>query len=118
MVRPPYVPTEQDRRLVMTMIAGGIEYRFIIPCLAAPCSERTFRTKFRAEIATAKARADAAVIANLHRHAVGDGRDAVAAAKWWTQSRMGWKDTTAIEGDLGFDKLVAVLEQRRRKPDV
>lgn len=75
------------------MIAGGIEVKFIIPCLSfQPCSPTTFRKHFRQEIRTARARADAAVVANLHRHATGDGREAVYAAKWWTQARMGWKE--------------------------
>jgi hypothetical protein len=92
MVMPTKQPTDQDRKLVTTMIAGGIEQKFIMPCLSFRCSPTTFRKHFREEIRTAKARANAAVVANLHRHATGDGREAVYAAKWWTQARMGWKE--------------------------
>ncbi len=38
---------------------------------------------------------------NLLRLATGDGRQAVIAAKWWTQARMGWRETTQIAGADG-----------------
>jgi hypothetical protein len=114
--RPPFVPTEQDRRTVQTMTAGGIEQWHIAACLSAKISLKTMRKAFAAELVTARARADAAVIASLHRHATGDGNQAVAAAKWWTQARMGWRDTTEqIHGNLDGKPLAITVAFR--KPD-
>jgi hypothetical protein len=115
--RPPFVPTEQDRRTVQTMTAGGIEQWHIAACLSAKISLKTMRKAFAAELVTARARADAAVIASLHRHATGDGNQAVAAAKWWTQARMGWRDTTQIANEPGGAFAINVITGVPREPD-
>jgi hypothetical protein len=100
--RPPFVPTDQDRRTVMTQTAGGIEQDLTVWCLSARMSLPTYRKVFRTELRTAKPLADGAVVASLHQMATGraasPGRAALApnvlAAIHWTKCRMGWTERT------------------------
>jgi hypothetical protein len=117
--QPPFVPTDQDRQLVRVMVSGGIEAWAICECLSRKISKGTLRKHFKREIATGAGEANAAVIASLHKLAVGQrARPAqivggvqyhaqseikpdVRAAQWWTQARMGWKERHEITGADG-----------------
>ena len=108
--QPPFVPTDQDRQLVRVMVSGGIEAWAICECLSRKISKGTLRKHFKREIATGAGEANAAVIASLHKLAVGQRarpaqtvngvhyhaqseiKPEVRAAQWWTQARMGWKE--------------------------
>lgn len=116
--RPEFKPTKQDRKLVATMTAGGIEQEHICLCLSVPVSVPTLRKHFRTEIASAATLANGRVIANLHRMAVGKGRDAVKAAIWWTQARMGWRDAPTELHHGGIDGKPLNLVVTFRKPAV
>jgi hypothetical protein len=125
--QPPFVPTDQDRQLVRVMVSGGIEAWAICECLSRKISKGTLRKHFRREIATGAGEANAAVIASLHKMAVGQRarpaqivngvqyhaqseiRPEVRAAQWWTQARMGWRETTEIANPPG-EKLRVVVE--------
>lgn len=112
--QPPFVPTDQDRQLVRVMVSGGIEAWAICECLSRKISKGTLRKHFRREIATGAGEANAAVIASLHKLAVGQRarpaqviggvqyhaqseiKPEVRAAQWWTQARMGWKEPPTL----------------------
>jgi len=124
--QPPFVPTDQDRQLVRVMVSGGIEAWAICECLSRKISKGTLRKHFRREIATGAGEANAAVIASLHKMAVGQRarpaqviggvqyhaqseiKPEVRAAQWWTQARMGWKEPPTLIGNADPDTPFAV----------
>ena len=90
-MKPPYEPSDKDRRVVEAMAAGGIPQADI--CRAIGVSGKTLRKYFREILNSAQQRANAAVIATLHRMAT-SGKD-VAATIFWCKTRLKWKDGTA-----------------------
>lgn len=113
--RPPYAPTAKDRLTVKVMVAGGFERAAMAAVIGI--SQPTLRKHFRHELDTAAAEANSAVVASLYQMAT-KGKN-VAAAIWWSKTRMRWSEKIVVEGegDFGFGKLIEVLEQRRQKPD-
>lgn len=112
--RPPYEPTEKDRMTVKVMIAGGIQQDAIADVIGLKA--KALRKHFRREIDTAAAEANAAVVASLFKMT----KSNVAAAIWWTKTRMKWSEKIVVEGEgdaFGFGKLLAELERRRRKSE-
>ena len=114
--RPPYEPSDTDRRLVETHAAFGTPHDDICmlivnPTTGKPITGKTLRDKFAFELKVAEPRANARVTESLFYQAVGrpaqydkDNRlvraelaPAVAAAIWWSKARMGWKETSAHE---------------------
>ena len=95
--RPEYVPSKESRALVKVMAAAGIEQARMAGALGI--SRPTLRKHYKAEIANGGAEADAQIVAALFKSAVGGN---VKAQIWWTQSRMGWRETMTVE-NVGKD---------------
>lgn len=100
MAKPKHVPTDQNRRMVRMMVAGGIVYDDIAAALGV--SRSSLKTHYKVELKSGGILANAMVVANLYRHATGDHpQAAVAAAKWWTQARMDWSEKHEFSGPGG-----------------
>jgi hypothetical protein len=102
-----YQPTDEQRRQVMTMTGMGIIQDEIARWLAI--DDKTLRKHFRRELDTGATEANLRVASSLYVMATRDKN--VAAAIWWTKSRMGWKETTVNEQagtqTIQFQHLVA-----------
>ena len=94
--RPPYVPDEKTRFRVGIEAACGLPHeqiaeRVINPQTKAPITAKTLRKAFAQELAQGTATANAIVAQNLFKFATGKGPQAVNAAKFWLQTKGGWK---------------------------
>lgn len=96
--RPGHIPTVTGRRTVEAMAAVGIPQSEIARVLEI--DDKTLRLHYREELDTAAIKANARVAQSLYSMAVGDPKNGIPpsfqAAKWWTQSRMGWKATVEV----------------------
>ena len=93
--RPPFQPTEEQRRIVNVMAAGGFQQVAIAHALGI--SDNTLRKYFAEELEAGGAKAHATVVANLFKQATKDDPRSTAAAIFWTKTRLGWKDTSQVE---------------------
>lgn len=89
--RPPFKPTEQQRKTVKTMAAYGIPQADISAVIG--CDRNTLMKHFRDELDTAAAQANAKVAESLFRRATGEGPSSVAAAIFWLKARAGWSES-------------------------
>ncbi len=101
-VRPSHTPSKESRALVKVMAAGGIEQAHMAGALGI--SRPTLRKHYKTEIAHGGSEANAQVVAALFKAAVGSANAPgnVKAQIWWTQSRMGWRETMTVE-NVGKD---------------
>ena len=98
--KPEHVPTTRERNMVQLMAAGGIAQALIAQAIGI--TKGTFRKHYREDITAGATRANANVIMKLYQDAVGeDRRVGVQAAKWWTQSRLGWSEKHEVSGPGG-----------------
>jgi len=98
--RPDWNPTPKDRRLIETMVAGGIDQDRI--AAAFKIAPKTLRKHCRAELNGGAERANGAVIASMFNMATA-GRPAhvrFQAARFWLQCRAGWRDTERASLDM------------------
>jgi len=101
--RKPFMPTEDDRRLVSSLAGFGAPHEYIASCVVnpqtgKPMTAKTLRVHFRAELDNAADKTNALVAQSLFKHATGTGKGAVAAAIFWMKVRAGWKEpATGIE---------------------
>jgi hypothetical protein len=86
--RPPYEPSEKDRRTVRTMSAYGIPQHRIAPVIGV--DEKTLRRHFRAELDSAEVQANAAVAGALYRNATEHNN--VQAQIFWMKTRAQWRE--------------------------
>lgn len=93
--RPPFQPTEEQRRIVNVMAAGGFQQVAIAHALGI--SDNTLRKYFAEELEVGGAKAHATVVANLYKQATKDDPRSTPAAIFWTKTRLGWKDTSQVE---------------------
>ena len=93
--RPPYEPTEDQRRIVNIMAAGGLQQAQIAAAIGV--SRPTLEKYFREELDGGGAKAHGMVVANLFRQATKDDPRATAAAIFWAKTRLGWRDVTSHE---------------------
>ena len=90
--RPEFAPTDEQRKLVKSMVAVGITQEKI--CKVIGIAKGTLEKHFEEEIATAAAEANTAVGQSLFDQATGGN---VSAAIWWTKARMGWSEKNTLE---------------------
>jgi DNA-binding CsgD family transcriptional regulator len=88
--RPPYETTDKDRTMVRLMCAGGITQDRI--AAAIEISTPTLRKHYKRDIMVGGTEIDAQAIGALVTAMRSGGKQAVAAAKFWCQSRMGWSE--------------------------
>lgn len=88
--RPPHVPTPQQRKMVEGMAGYGIPHPDI--GLVLGMSGDSVERHYPEELARGHVVANAAVSRNLHRIALGSGREAVTACIFWLKCRAGWSE--------------------------
>jgi hypothetical protein len=110
--RPEYRATKRDRKTVALMIAASIDQAAIADVIEV--SEPTLRKHFGPEIRSSYAK----VKSRLANRLIGQaGRGNTKALIFYLETH-GWMKSESLEvkGDLGFGKLLAVMEQRRKRP--
>jgi hypothetical protein len=105
--RPQYEPNDKDRTIVRLLCAGGITQERI--AVAIGISEKTLRRHYKREILVGATEIDAQAIGALVGAMRGGGKQAVAAAKWWTQSRMGWVEKILVDDGKPADTPMRVI---------
>ena len=93
--RPPFAPTPKDVAFAKAMAIAGISQDRIAELIGV--APKTLRKHFRGELDLAIDKANAQVVANLHRQATKDALGATTAAIYWTKARLGWRDTTTAD---------------------
>lgn len=110
--RPPYAPTEEQRRNVEAMAGFGIPQAeicllMINPETGRPIDEKTLRAHFHDELAQGHVKANSAIGQALFKKATGSGPQSVAAAIFWLKCRAGWREQSVIQVDVKSGVLVA-----------
>jgi hypothetical protein len=101
--RPPFKPTDEQRKYVSQMIAVGIPQEQVARAIVeGGIAVETLQKHFDEEIATASIKANAKIGGAAFNKAVGGDPQMI---KWWTATRMGWKETQAHEhsGNVNFN---------------
>jgi hypothetical protein len=88
--RPTYQPSDKDRSMVKTMVGYGVPYPEIANVLKIDL--KTMRKYFRDEMDTGATTANAAMVQNLWKKAMGDGPASVTATIFWLKVRAGWSE--------------------------
>jgi len=91
--RPPFVPTDEQRRLVDSAASVGLPHADIAKLVKI--AENTLRKYFGDELEIASAKANLAVARTLFAMAIGGN---VAAAIYWTKARMKWTERIEVTG--------------------
>jgi hypothetical protein len=118
--RPAFRPTDEQHRQVEAMVGYGIPEDQICRLITnqqtkRPIDGKTLRRHFRSEIETGQVKANVSVAQSLFRMAIGGN---VAAAIFWLKTRMGWKETAAVEmsGTITLEAMVMKsLELRKAR---
>jgi hypothetical protein len=92
--RPPFIPTDAERKQVETLSGYGVPHEQIAVLVRDGIHDDTLREHFHRELKAGKAKANASVGQTLFKKAVGGD---TTAAIWWSKSQMRWKDTTTHE---------------------
>jgi hypothetical protein len=96
--RPPYVPTEEQRKMVEAMTSFGVTQ--IEVCTVLGIDKKTLNKYYREELDRAHIKANAKVAANLFRQATKDDFRSTTAAIFWAKTRMGWKEPVHVEATI------------------
>jgi hypothetical protein len=94
-----HVPTDDTKRMVMTMIANGIKRDVVAEVIGV--SERKLASVYASEIRVASAKANSNVAQSLYQKAMGNGPAAVTAAIFWLKCRAHWKEVDPNAGGAG-----------------
>lgn len=106
--RPPYVPSEESRHLVVVMVAGGIQQKEIAAALKI--DHTTLCKHYRDELDQGMVRANTQVVANLYRQT----KDNVRAAEFWLTNRDAARWAHKQRIDAHVDMNVSVAERVKR----
>src|SRR6266699_6373090 len=91
-----FKPNEADKITVRVMAAAGFPHEAIARCLGEDgIDPKTLRKHFEHELATASARANAAVANKLYQMAIAG--DPPAATMFWLKCRANWREVQAID---------------------
>lgn len=105
---PPHVPTKEQRLKCQTLAMVGVPHHDIATLMGI--SIKTLLKRYKSELATGKAMANAEVGKRLFMQT----KNNVAAAIWWSKSQMGWRDTTYLAGDrdnpLAFEAVARTVQ--------
>lgn len=85
--RPPFRPTEEQRKQVETLTAFGVQQDEIAALIGI--SPTTLRKHFRRELDVGATKANAKVAQSLFNQAIGGN---VTAAIFWLKTRARWKE--------------------------
>lgn len=99
---PRFKPTEEQRKLVKSLVGYGVKHEDICllvtnPNNGKPIDDKTLRKHFRSEIDVGQVTANSLVAESLFRKAIGTGPSAITAAIFWLKCRAGWKETQVVE---------------------
>lgn len=99
---PRFKPTEEQRKLVKSLVGYGVKHEDICQLISSPrngkpIDDKTLRRHFRAEIDTGQITANTLVAESLFKKAVGTGPSSITAAIFWLKCRAGWKETQVVE---------------------
>ncbi len=103
----PYVPTDKDRTVVRLLCAGGITQDRV--ALAIGINPRTLVKHFKREIDLGQTEIDCLAVSTLVTAMRGGGKQAVAAAKFWAQTRMGWSERISVDNTRLADTPLRVV---------
>lgn len=87
--------TPESRAVVAALAACGIPQKIIAQYMN--CAWGTLDKHYREELTDGLHYANARVVANLYRMAIGEGREALTAAIFWAKTKVGMKETSAVE---------------------
>jgi hypothetical protein len=93
MGRLPYVPSDEQRRVVRAMAGYGMPQDEIAKVVK--CSPPTLRRTYRDDLDTAATEANARVAQCLYQQATTPGN--IAATIFWLKARAGWREKQAVE---------------------
>jgi hypothetical protein len=91
--RPPHEPTPERRGMVEAMSGFGVRQEHIGQALGI--SRPTLRLHYREELDSGLRKANLQVAQSLHKKALADGPNSVAACIFWLRVRGGWKPPVA-----------------------
>jgi hypothetical protein len=100
---PKYIPTDDQRRQVLSLTGLGITYVEIAKLFDINIS--TLRKHYRYELDTGATVANAKVAQSLFENATKHNN--AAAQIWWTRARMGWRSET----DLNVNSIQTIQMQ-------
>lgn len=115
---PKHEPTPLTRSRVTAWSGGGIELALIAASLPDPRPDKpdkigisvpTLNKHYKTELLTGKAMMDGLAIGTLGEAMQRGGKEAVVAAKWWTQSRMGWTERIIVDDGKPADTPMRVI---------
>ena len=92
--RPPFVPTEQERKQVEAMSGYGLPMEQIAILVRDGIHIDTLRAHFSNELVSGKAKANGQVGKTLFQKAMGGDTTAMI---WWTKTQMRWAETHRLE---------------------
>jgi hypothetical protein len=96
--RPPFVPTDADRKQVEALSGYGLPVHQIAALIQGGISVDVLYDHFREEMVSGKAKANSQVAQTLFKKAMsGD----TAAAIWWSKSQLRWTERHEIVGADG-----------------
>lgn len=96
--RPPFVPTDADRKQVEALSGYGLPVHQIAALIQGGISLETLYEHFQPEMVAGKAKANSQVAQTLFKKAMaGD----TAAAIWWSKSQLRWSERHEITGADG-----------------
>lgn len=105
--KPPFKPTDDERKLVEQMCAVGIPQESICLVVRDGIDDKTLRKHFRRELDTAKIKANAKIGGGLFNRAMGGD---TASLIFWAKTQMGWKETQTHEM-TGGDRPIEIIER-------
>lgn len=118
--RPPFVPTDYERKQVETLSGYGLPQDQIAILIRGGIGIDTLREHFATELVAGKAKANSGVGSTLFQKAMsGD----TAAMIWWSKSQMRWAETqkhehTGADGaPIKFQKIQRVIVDGATKED-
>lgn len=98
MARPPFKPTDEERKMVETMSGYGVPFAQISALIRDGIDEDTLNKHFKKELVQGKAKANSKVGQTLYQKATGGDTSAMI---WWSKTQMGWKETQVQEHTIG-----------------
>jgi len=104
--KPPFHPTEEDRKTVSLMCAVGIPHEGIALCIQDGIDDKTLRKYFHEELKTAKIKANAKVGGSIFNAAMSGN---MTAASLWAKTQMGWKETQQIDTNVSVNKIERII---------
>lgn len=110
--RPPYEPTDKDRRVVEMMAGWAIPEDRIAKVLAI--DPKTLRKHFGEELEVGHAKLEAQLAQNLLRIAQGHDRQSLIATIFALKAKFGWVEQQPPAGEKPMGKKEAVLDAAQR----